>query len=92
MPERISEQAWQASFNIAAGASPFASYACVDTWADGFRGDLPKIDVPVLVVHGTDDRISPIRSNGGTSAGSDRTTSSSLRRRRPAQHRLDASR
>jgi non-heme chloroperoxidase len=59
MPERISEQAWQASFNVAAGASPFASYACVDTWLTDFRGDLAKIDVPVLVVHGTADRILP---------------------------------
>jgi non-heme chloroperoxidase len=24
-----------------------------------FRGDLPKIDVPTLVVHGTEDRILP---------------------------------
>jgi non-heme chloroperoxidase len=62
MPDRISEQAWQASFNVAAGASPFASYACVDTWLTDFRGDLPKIDVPVLVVHGTDDRILPFEA------------------------------
>jgi non-heme chloroperoxidase len=62
MPERISEQAWQASFNVAAAASPFASYACVDTWLTDFRGDLPKIDVPVLVVHGTEDRILPFEA------------------------------
>ncbi len=62
MLDRISEQAWQASFNVAAGASPFASYACVDTWLTDFRGDLPKIDVPVLVVHGTDDRILPFEA------------------------------
>ncbi|HEY2740713.1 MAG TPA: alpha/beta hydrolase [Gaiellaceae bacterium] len=62
MPERISEQAWQASFNVAAGASPYASYACVDTWLTDFRGDLPKIDVPVLVVHGTADRILPFEA------------------------------
>jgi non-heme chloroperoxidase len=61
-PERISEQAWQASFNVAAGASPYASYACVDTWLTDFRGDLPKIDVPVLVLHGTEDRILPFES------------------------------
>ncbi len=59
-PERVSDQAWQASFNVAAGASPYASYACVDTWLTDFRDDLPKIDVPTLVVHGTDDRILPI--------------------------------
>src|SRR3954469_8111589 len=59
-PDRISDQAWQASFNVAAGASPYASYACVDTWLTDFRDDLPKIDVPTLVVHGTEDRILPI--------------------------------
>ena len=57
---RISEQALQASFNVAAGSSPYATYACVDTWLTDFRGDLPKIDVPTLVVHGTEDRILPI--------------------------------
>jgi non-heme chloroperoxidase len=59
-PDRISEQAWQASFQVAAGASPHATYACVDTWLTDFREDLPKIDVPTLVVHGTEDRILPI--------------------------------
>jgi non-heme chloroperoxidase len=59
---RISDRAWQASFNVAAGASPFATYACVDTWLTDFRTDLPKIDVPVLVVHGTEDRILPFAS------------------------------
>jgi non-heme chloroperoxidase len=58
-PARISDQAWQASFNVAAGASPYATYACVDTWLTDFRADLPRIDVPTLVVHGTEDRILP---------------------------------
>jgi non-heme chloroperoxidase len=61
-PERISEEAWQASFNIAAGSSPYATFACVDTWLTDFRPDLPKIDVPVLVVHGTEDRILPFEA------------------------------
>ena len=61
-PVRISDQAWQASFNVAAGASPYASYACVDTWLTDFRDDLPKIDVPVLVLHGTEDRILPFEA------------------------------
>ena len=61
-PDRISEQAWQASFNVAAGASPHATYACVDAWLTDFRADLPKIDVPMLVVHGTEDRILPFES------------------------------
>jgi non-heme chloroperoxidase len=62
---RISDRAWQASFNVAAGSSPYATYACVDTWLTDFRADLPKIDVPVLVLHGTEDRILPF---GATSA------------------------
>src|SRR6266550_4662995 len=37
---RISDRAWQASFNVAAGASPFATYACIDTWLTDFRDDL----------------------------------------------------
>jgi non-heme chloroperoxidase len=57
--EKIGDAALRASFQTAAGASPFATYACVDTWLTDFRGDLPKIDVPVLVVHGTEDRILP---------------------------------
>ena len=59
-PDRVSDQAWQASFNVAAGASAYATYACVDTWLTDFRDDLPKIDIPTLVVHGTADRILPI--------------------------------
>jgi non-heme chloroperoxidase len=31
----------------------------VDTWLTDFRDDLPKIDVPTLVIHGTADRILP---------------------------------
>jgi non-heme chloroperoxidase len=61
-PAKISDQAVQASFNVAAAASPYASYACVDTWLTDFRADLPKIDVPVLVLHGTEDRVLPFEN------------------------------
>ena len=44
------------------GASPYASYACVDTWLTDFRDDLPRIDIPTLVVHGTEDRSPPYES------------------------------
>jgi non-heme chloroperoxidase len=62
---RISEQALQASFTVAIGASPYATYACVDTWLTDFRPDLPQIDVPTLVVHGTADRILPFSATAG---------------------------
>jgi non-heme chloroperoxidase len=58
-PDRIGDRALQASFNVAAGASPYATYACVDTWLTDFRADMTKIDVPTLVIHGTEDRILP---------------------------------
>jgi non-heme chloroperoxidase len=56
---RISDQAWQNSFIVAVGASPYAAHACVDTWLTDFRADLPKIDIPVLLMHGDADRILP---------------------------------
>jgi non-heme chloroperoxidase len=59
---RVSDQAWQASVNVAAFASPYATYACVNTWLTDFRSDLPEIDIPTLAVHGTDDRILPIEA------------------------------
>jgi non-heme chloroperoxidase len=58
-PDRVSDRALEASFQVAVTSSPFATYACVDTWLTDFRGDLPKIDVPTLVIHGTADRILP---------------------------------
>ena len=62
--KRVSEQAVQASWNIAAGASATASLACVPTWHEDFRQDLNRVDVPALVIHGDADRIVPIEASG----------------------------
>jgi non-heme chloroperoxidase len=62
--ERVSEQAVQSSWNIAAGASATASLACVPTWHEDFRKDLTRVDVPTLVIHGDADRILPIAASG----------------------------
>ena len=62
--KRVSEQAVQASWNIAAGASATASLACVSTWHEDFRDDLKRIDVPTLVMQGDGDRILPIAATG----------------------------
>ncbi len=61
---RISDQAWQASWNVAAGASAIATLACVPTWLTDFREDLRENDVPTLVVQGDEDRILPIDATG----------------------------
>jgi non-heme chloroperoxidase len=66
---RISEQAWQNSFITAVGASSYAAEACVDTWLTDFRADLPKIDVPTLLVHGDADRILPYASTAARLPG-----------------------
>jgi non-heme chloroperoxidase len=62
--KRVSEQAVQASWNVAATASPTASLACVPTWHEDFRADLARIDVPTLVLQGDSDRILPITATG----------------------------
>ena len=66
--KRVSEQAVQASWNVAAGASATASLACVPTWLEDFRKDLAKIDVPTLVIHGDSDRIVPFSAAGQRTA------------------------
>jgi len=55
----VSDQAFQASWNVAVGASAIADVACIATWETDFRQDLPKIDVPMLVIHGDADRTLP---------------------------------
>src|ERR1700723_3389828 len=42
--KRVNEQAVQASWNIAAGASATASFACVPTWHEDFREDMARVD------------------------------------------------
>jgi non-heme chloroperoxidase len=64
----ISEQVVQQSWNVAAGASAKGSLDCVTAWYTDFRKDLPKIDVPTLVIHGDADRIVPIAASGELTA------------------------
>jgi non-heme chloroperoxidase len=68
LAKRVSEQAVQASWNVAAGASATASLACVPTWHEDFREDLKRVDVPTLVIHGDADRIVPITASGQRTA------------------------
>jgi non-heme chloroperoxidase len=60
----VSDQAFQSSWNIAADASAIAAVACIATWETDFRQDLPKIDVPTLVIDGDADRILPYDKTG----------------------------
>ena len=60
----VSEQAFQANWNLATSASAIAAVACIPTWETDFRADLPNIDVPMLVIQGDDDRILPYPNTG----------------------------
>ncbi|GAA2345853.1 alpha/beta hydrolase [Streptomyces kunmingensis] len=61
---RVSEEAVRNAWNVAAGAGAIASAAAPLTWPTDFRADIPRIDVPTLIVHGTADRTLPIDATG----------------------------
>jgi non-heme chloroperoxidase len=65
----VSDQAYQSSWNLAATASATAAVACIATWETDFRPDLPRIDVPMLVIHGDDDRVLPFPKTGERLSG-----------------------
>jgi non-heme chloroperoxidase len=60
----VSDQYYQYCWNIAASASATAAVACVPTWEADFRADLPKLDIPMLVIQGDDDRVLPYPKTG----------------------------
>jgi non-heme chloroperoxidase len=56
---RVSDQAWQNSFYVAISASAPAALGCITACLEDFRGDLATISIPVLVIHGDQDRVLP---------------------------------
>jgi non-heme chloroperoxidase len=59
---RVSDQAWQNSFYTALRASAHAAAGCVTACLEDFRADLATITIPVLVIHGDQDRILPYQA------------------------------
>jgi non-heme chloroperoxidase len=55
----VSERVLEDNWNVAAGASPTGTLACVDAWLEDFRKDIPHNTVPTLILHGDADRILP---------------------------------
>jgi non-heme chloroperoxidase len=64
LDSRVSAECVQDAWDAAVSASPAGVIACVPTWYTDFRADLRKIDIPVLVMHGTEDRVLPIEATG----------------------------
>lgn len=58
--KRVSEDVIDANWAVAIGASPIGTVACVDAWIEDFRDDIPRNDIPTLIIHGDDDRILPV--------------------------------
>jgi pimeloyl-ACP methyl ester carboxylesterase len=57
---RISQEAVDASIQVANTAGNAGISAAPLTWPTDFRGDIGSIDVPALILHGTADNILPI--------------------------------
>jgi pimeloyl-ACP methyl ester carboxylesterase len=55
----VSERVLEDNWNVAAGASAIGTLACVDCWIEDFRKNIPKNNVPTLILHGDADRILP---------------------------------
>jgi non-heme chloroperoxidase len=62
---RVSDQAWQNSFYTALSASASAAVGCVTACQEDFRADLTTITIPVLVIHGDQDRVLPYQATSG---------------------------
>ena len=61
---RVSDQAWQNSFYVAISTSAHAALGCVTACLEDFRADLAAISVPVLIIHGDQDRVLPYEATG----------------------------
>lgn len=64
----VSEGVLHWSLHMALLASPRATIATIDAWAEDFRPDMAAFQVPTLVVHGTADAIVPIDPTGRQAA------------------------
>jgi non-heme chloroperoxidase len=60
----VSDEAVRANWNSAVNASAWATLACIPTWLTDFRPDLPRIDVPLLIIQGDADRVLPFPVTG----------------------------
>ena len=63
-PERVSDQVIHANIEVAVQSSATAYLACVDSWLEDFRRDVPKVTVPSLVLQGDDDQVLPNPATG----------------------------
>jgi len=61
---KVTEEQRQEALALAAQADVHAAAECIRSWVTDFTGDLAKVSVPTLVVHGDSDAIVPLEVSG----------------------------
>ena len=66
---KVSDQQREYARDIAAFASPKGTYDCITAFGTtDFRGDVAKVSVPTLVIHGDSDAVVPFEASGKRAA------------------------
>lgn len=65
---KVTEAQRQEALGLAAQADLHAAAECIGSWVTDFTGDLAKVSVPLLVIHGDSDGIVPFEVSGQRSA------------------------
>jgi non-heme chloroperoxidase len=62
---KVSDEQRESALALCKKSDEKAALGCMDAWATtDFRGDLDKVDVPTLVIHGDSDAIVPFEGSG----------------------------
>jgi pimeloyl-ACP methyl ester carboxylesterase len=61
---KVTEEQRQEALALTTQADLTAAAACIESWLTDFTGDLAKVSVPTLVIHGDSDAIVPIEVSG----------------------------
>jgi len=61
---KVSDAQRQEAMRLARQADVHAAGQCIRSWVEDFTGDLAKVTVPSLVVHGDSDGIVPLEKSG----------------------------
>ena len=61
---KVTEAQQQEALGLALQADVHAARECIRSWVEDFTGDLAKVTVPTLVIHGDSDAIVPFEKSG----------------------------
>jgi pimeloyl-ACP methyl ester carboxylesterase len=61
---KVSQDQLREALRLAAQADVHAAAECIRSWVTDFTGDLAKVSVPAMVIHGDSDAIVPFEVSG----------------------------